>query len=211
MPRCGQLAPQARLVDSSAHRRVQKYPLVPARLAKRTSGTIGRVIQRGFAPVIIEVAAPDFPEAAEILRDYLGEMISRYYARVPSDAEINRHLGPRHDSDDLVEPTGVLLLARSGGDGASRPVGCVGLRRLDEHTRELTRMFVRPEARGEGIAALLLAAVEQRARTDGASVIRLNTRKDLVEARALYAKHGYREIPRYGDDPLADHWFEKKL
>ncbi len=98
-----------------------------ARLGKlvRTSGTIGRVTQKRFAPVIIEVVAPDFPEAAEILRDYLGEMISRYYGRVPSDAEINRHLGPRHDSDDLVEPTGVLLLARSADDGAPRPVGCV--------------------------------------------------------------------------------------
>ena len=177
----------------------------------RASGTIGRVTQKRYAPVTIEVVAPDFPEAAEILRDYLGEMISRYYGRVPSDAEISRHLGPRHGSDDLVEPTGVLLLARSAGDGPPRPVGCAGVRSLDEHTRELTRMFVRPEARGEGIAALLLAEAEQRARADGASVIRLNTRKDLVEARALYAKHGYREIPRYGDDPLADHWFEKKL
>lgn len=191
---------------------VSHQPLF-ARLGKlvRTSSTIGRVTQKRYAPVIIEVVAPDFPEAAGILRDYLGEMISRYYGRAPSDAEINRHLGPRHDSDDLVEPTGVLLLARSADDGAPRPIGCVGLRRLDEHTRELTRMFVRPEARGEGIAALLLAAVEQRARADGASVIRLNTRKDLVEARALYAKYGYREIARYGDDPLADHWFEKKL
>lgn len=92
-----------------------------------------------------------------------------------------------------------------------RPVGCVGLRRLDARTRELTRLFVRPGARGAGVAALLLAAAEQRARADGASVIRLNTRSDLVEARALYAGHGYREIPRYGDDPLAGHWFEKKL
>jgi GNAT superfamily N-acetyltransferase len=72
-------------------------------------------------------------------------------------------------------------------------------------------MFVRPEARGTGVAAMLLAAAEQRARADGASVVRLNTRNDLVEARALYAKHGYQEIPPYGDDPLAEHWFEKKL
>jgi hypothetical protein len=25
------------------------------------------------------------------------------------------------------------------------------------------------------------------------------------------AKHGYQEVPRYSDDPLAEHWFEKKL
>jgi GNAT superfamily N-acetyltransferase len=147
-----------------------------------------------------------------MLRDYLSEMISRYYGRPTDDTEISQHLGAGHGSDDLVEPTGVLLLAQGAdGEAQPRPIGCVGLRRLDEQTRELTRMFVRPEARGAGVAALLLAAAEQRARADGASAIRLNTRNDLIEARALYAKHGYQEIPRYGDDPLAEHWFEKKL
>jgi GNAT superfamily N-acetyltransferase len=167
--------------------------------------------QRGFARVMIEVAAPDLPDAAEILREYLGEMISRYYGRPTDEAEIDRHLGAGHGSDDLVEPGGVLLLARRAHAGAERPLGCVGLRRLDDRTRELTRIFVRPEARGAGVAALLLAAAERRARADGASAIRLNTRGDLIEARALYARHGYREIPRYGDDPLAEHWFEKEL
>lgn len=178
----------------------------------RTTGRIQRVSQKRSAPVTIQAAALDLPAAAEILRDYLGEMISRYYGRPADDAEISRHLGAGHGSDDLAEPTGVLLLAQSADGGArSRPVGCVGLRRLDEQTRELTRLFVRPEARGAGVGALLLAAAEQRARADGASVIRLNTRHDLIEARALYAGHGYEEIPRYGDDPLAEHWFEKKL
>jgi hypothetical protein len=27
----------------------------------------------------------------------------------------------------------------------------------------------------------------------------------------LYAKHGYAEIPRYGDDEFGDHWLEKAL
>ncbi|HEV7899165.1 MAG TPA: hypothetical protein VGP31_15120 [Planosporangium sp.] len=39
----------------------------------------------------------------------------------------------------------------------------------------------------------------------------LETRHDLVEARNLYAKHGYVEIPPYFDDPYAEHWFEKRL
>ena len=161
-------------------------------------------------PVRIETAAPDLPAAAEILREYLGEMISRYHGRPADSAEIDKHLGAGHGSDDLVEPTGILLLAL-GEDGDGRPVGCVGLRRLDEQTRELTRMFVRPDARGTGVAAALLAAAEQRAWADGAAVIRLNTRSDLVEARALYAKHAYREIPRYSADPMAEHWFEKRV
>ncbi|WP_433678021.1 GNAT family N-acetyltransferase [Nocardia sp. CA-119907] len=72
-------------------------------------------------------------------------------------------------------------------------------------------MFVRPDARGEGRAAELLGCAESAARELGTRAIRLNTRKDLVEARALYTKHGYVEIPPYCNNPLADHWFEMTL
>ncbi|MGF6887237.1 GNAT superfamily N-acetyltransferase [Nocardia sp. GAS34] len=161
----------------------------------------------GSAPWTVEPAEPRSPEAAAILRLYLAEMISRYYGRPTDDAEIDRHLADGYDSDDLTPPTGLLLLARRTGTA----VGCVGLRRLDARTLELKRMFIRPDARGDGGAAELLASAELAARELGAHAIRLTTRNDLVEARALYAKHGYAEIPPYGDDPLADHWFEKKL
>ena len=156
---------------------------------------------------VVEAAAPSEPEAAAVLRDYLAEMISRYYGRETDEAEIDRHLRAGHDSDDLVPPTGLLLLARRSGT----VVGCVGLRRVDAATAELTRMFVRPDARGEGGAVLLLAAAERNARELGVRSIRLNTRGDLVEARGLYARHGYVEVPAFGDDPFAEYWFEKVL
>jgi hypothetical protein len=41
--------------------------------------------------------------------------------------------------------------------------------------------------------------------------IRLDTRTDLVEARTLYAKHGYAEIDAYHDGLYAEHFFEKWL
>jgi GNAT superfamily N-acetyltransferase len=165
------------------------------------------VTGNGSAPWSVEPTEPRSPEAATVLRLYLAEMISRYYGRPTDDTEIDRHLADGHDSDDLIPPTGLLLLARRSGE----TVGCVGLRRLDTRTLELTRMFVRPDARGDGGGAELLAAAELAARELDAHAIRLTTRNDLVEARTLYATHGYSEIPPYGDDPLADHWFEKKL
>ena len=164
-------------------------------------------VDTGNGAWVVEVAAPSEPEAAAVLRDYLAEMISRYYGRETDDAEIDRHLRAGHDSDDLVPPSGLLLLARRSGT----VVGCVGLRRVDDATAELTRMFIRRDVRGEGGAALLLAAADRHARELGVRSIRLNTRGDLVEARALYAKHGYVEVPPFGDDPLAEYWFEKVL
>jgi hypothetical protein len=42
--------------------------------------------------------------------------------------------------------------------------------------------------------------------------MRLDTRKDLIEARGLRAEHGYAETPQYNAvNPYNDHWFEKKL
>jgi GNAT superfamily N-acetyltransferase len=147
------------------------------------------------------------PESDALLRRYYTELIIRYYDRPTDDAEVTAVMAEM-PSDDLARPTGEFLVARREG----APVGCAGLRVLDATTAELTRMYVGPEVRGQGVAALLIAAVERIAADGfGAARVRLDTRKDLVEARALYAKHGYVEIERYNDSGLADHWFEKKL
>ena len=45
----------------------------------------------------------------------------------------------------------------------------------------------------------------------GVVTLRLDTRSDLTEARRLYARHGYREVPAFSQGPYADHWFEKTL
>lgn len=147
------------------------------------------------------------PESAALLRRYYSELIVRYYGRPTDEAELSAVLA-EEPSDDLTPPTGEFLVARRDGE----PAGCAGVRVLDASTVELTRMYVTPEARGQGAAGLLIAAAERLARdTFGAAAVRLDTRKDLVEARALYAKHGYAEIPAYNDGKYADHWFEKKL
>jgi GNAT superfamily N-acetyltransferase len=71
-------------------------------------------------------------------------------------------------------------------------------------------MWVDPAARGLGIAQRLLDAIEQQAVALGLRTLRLDTNRSLVEARALYLRNGYREIPAYNQNPYAHHWFEKK-
>ena len=41
--------------------------------------------------------------------------------------------------------------------------------------------------------------------------MRLDARGDLIEARAMYARLGYREVPRFNEHPYVEHWFEKRL
>ncbi|MEU4531971.1 GNAT family N-acetyltransferase [Micromonospora ureilytica] len=148
---------------------------------------------------------PDHPDAVLLLREYMTEMVVRYHRRPARPGEVDAALAEM-PSDDLTAPSGLLLLAHLGDDLA----GCAGLR-WQPGWAELTRVFIRPGQRGAGGGAALLAAVEERARAAGADRIRLDTRHDLVEARALYARHGYAEIPAYSRGPYAEHWFEKRL
>ncbi|MBP1783447.1 GNAT superfamily N-acetyltransferase [Micromonospora sp. HB375] len=151
------------------------------------------------------VVRPEQPDATLVLREYMAEMVRRWYGRPEQPGEVDAALA-EDPSDDLVPPSGLLVLARRDG----RLAGCAGLRWQPDWA-ELTRVYVRPEHRGAGGGAALLAAVEAYAVGGGATRIRLDTRSDLVEARALYARHGYREIPAFTSGPYAQHWFEKSL
>lgn len=146
------------------------------------------------------------PDAVAVLRAYLDDVASRYYGRQATDEEIDRALA-EDPSDHLDPPTGLFFVARDGGE----VVGCVGVKIVDARITELTRMFVKASARGRGWGSRLLLTAEAVARRTGAQVMRLDTRSDLVEARALYARHGYREVEPVEERLYADHWYEKNL
>ncbi|RRO18045.1 N-acetyltransferase [Saccharopolyspora rhizosphaerae] len=154
----------------------------------------------------IRAEAVDGPLALSLLREYTEEVASRYHGRPVTRAEVDEALAEDPD-DGLHPPAGVFLVARDG-PGA---VGCAGLRALAPGIAELKRMYVRPAARRRGLGGVLLDAVEERATSLGHRTIRLDTRSDLVEARKLYAQHGYHEIPAYNHARYASHWFEKHL
>lgn len=156
----------------------------------------------GRAPRPHWVVTPEPVEATSLLRDYFTDVASRYYGRPATEAEVDAALA-EDPSDDLAR----FLVGRR--DGA--PGGCVGLRLIGPGVAELTRMFVRPSARRTHGGHALLAAAEDAALDLGAHTMRLDTRHDLTEARALYAAHGYAEIPAYSHGPYADHWYEKRL
>ncbi|GAB3707659.1 GNAT family N-acetyltransferase [Amycolatopsis oliviviridis] len=153
-----------------------------------------------------EVTPVDHPDAARLLREYLDEIASRFYERQVTDEELDAAI-EKHHSRDLAPPTGAFLLAWRDGVLA----GCAGLRVPTPGITELTRVFLRKSERGKGGAALLVAAAEDVARGLGATLIRLDTRDDLVEARALYARLGYETVEPFNEDPFAHHYFAKSL
>ena len=75
----------------------------------------------------------------------------------------------------------------------------------------MPRVFVSGGRRGGGGPRRLGRPAEGPARPLGAARLVLDTRADLTEARALYARLGYEETAPHNDDMYADHWFGKDL
>ncbi|MFF4392376.1 GNAT family N-acetyltransferase [Streptomyces sp. NPDC001552] len=146
------------------------------------------------------------PDATALRRAYYAEVAGRYWDRQVTEAEIDQGLLDFPD-DGLTPPTGRFVVGRLDGE----PLACGGIRLIDPRTAELTRVYVDRRARGTGGGTALLEVLEAEGRALGAERVRLDTRSDLVEARTLYARHGYAEIPAYNSGPYADHWFEKRL
>jgi ribosomal protein S18 acetylase RimI-like enzyme len=154
----------------------------------------------------ITVVSPAAGEARQILRAYFGDVAARYYGRQATEDEVAAAM--RDDpSDDLELPGGLLVVARGQGS----VLGCAGLRLLPGRIAEVTRVFVVPSARRRGLGSRLLDCLEDHARQHQVGLLRLDTRSDLIEARRLYARHGYRQAPPFSRGPYADYWYEKAL
>lgn len=95
-------------------------------------------------------------------------------------------------------PSGALLLAYA----ETKAIGCAGIRKLDDATAELKRMYIRGEYRGYGIGVQMLEQSLQKAKELGYKKIRLDTLKTMEKAKALYRSFGFYEIPSYRYNPL---------
>ena len=96
--------------------------------------------------------------------------------------------------DELEAPGVLFFVARTAAGAAVVPLH-QGER---VPTAELKRMFVHPDARGEGVAGRLLDAAESAALAGGIRRMVLETGPLHVAALAFYRAHGYSEIPLFG-------------
>lgn len=163
------------------------------------------MIQSSHA-VTVAAVSPEGAQASGLIREYFEDILSRAHGRRATDAEIDTALDNAPD-DGLAPPHGVFLVARQG----EAAVACAGMLLLPPDTAEVRRVYTAPAARGQGIGSLLLHELEARARELGVTRMRLDTRDDLVEARRMYSRHGYEEVPAFNDDPHVDHWLAKSL
>jgi putative acetyltransferase len=105
------------------------------------------------------------------------------------------------------KPLGALILAYH----SEIPVGCAGIREIDNSTAELKRMFVKPEYRGMKIGYNLMILALEKAKEMNYQKIRLDSLETMKEARKLYDSFGFYEIGPYRFNPLPGPVFMEKL
>ncbi len=106
------------------------------------------------------------------------------------------------DISSLTQPNVLFAVARAT-DGA--PLGCAAIV-VTPAFGEVKRMYVRPTARGQGVARRLLETLEDAARGQGCRSLMLETGPTMPEALALYERLGYKHRGAFGDypeDPLS--------
>ena len=141
----------------------------------------------------------DDPASVELRGAQRAELAIRYET---DDSEP----GPAPSASDIT----VFYVAY---DDDGTPLGCGGLRTLDESHGEVKRMFVHPDHRGSGVSSAILSTLEADAARRGWDRLVLETGNRQPDAIRFYQREGYTRIPNFGhyEHNAASLCFEKPL
>ena len=137
------------------------------------------------APFSISAEASDSPDSLRLIVA-LDDLLNGLYVIENNFLEVS--------ADEFEAGHGTFLVAREAGIA----VGCGGVRLISPEVAEVKRMFVVPATRRRGIAALILAALEEWAVQAGADKVVLETGFRQPTAMRLYERVGYVEVPGLG-------------
>ena len=136
-------------------------------------------------------------QVRDLIRDFLRwhlyrheedkELINEYFNHLDFEEELASLPGK------YAAPGGSLLLASID----SEPAGCVALRKIDDRTCEMKRMFVYDQFKGKGVGNALAKAIIEEAHRIGYSVMKLDTSFRQIEAQKLYQKFGFLKTEPY--------------
>jgi ribosomal protein S18 acetylase RimI-like enzyme len=144
-------------------------------------------------------AGGDIPHVQQMLREYV-EWIGLDLAFQEIDAELDGMPG------DYAPPRGALFVAVEG----DRFLAMIALRPIEGTVAEMKRLYVRPEARGRGLARRLIARLCEEAKRLNYTELRLDTLPMMGDAQALYEAYGFVDIEPYYETPIAGTRFMSK-
>ncbi|HEY0260924.1 MAG TPA: GNAT family N-acetyltransferase [Lacisediminihabitans sp.] len=118
--------------------------------------------------------------------------------RAAQRAEIAERYGTPDSEPGIAPSAADMTVFVVAEDDEGSPIGCGGLRELDEAEAEVKRMFVRRESRGSGASTAILDRLESIARERGYSRLLLETGDRQPDAVRFYLRQGYTRIPNFG-------------
>jgi GNAT superfamily N-acetyltransferase len=153
----------------------------------------------------VETVPSHEPPATDLVEAMVAEVSEMY-------GPIDVPGAPTATPADLGPPGGAFVVVFDDhADSGGRAVAGGGLKRLDDEACEIKRMYVVPDARGRGLAKVLLEALENEARRLGYRIARLDTGAQQPAAQQMYERAGYAPIGNFNANPFASFWGEKAL
>lgn len=123
------------------------------------------------------------------------EMLEEYGRATQTDLSFQNF---EHELAALPFEYDPILVAWSDGG----PAGLVALRRIDDETCEMKRLYVRPPFRGKDIGGSLAKAIIAEAGRRGFRRMRLDTLPTMHDAIRLYESLGFTDIDPYRYNPV---------
>ena len=144
-------------------------------------------------------------EHLDHVRNLINSFLKWHLKRHLEDIDlINEYFDPKDFEEELAslpgkysKPEGSLLLAFYN----NQPAGCVALKKINDHSCEMKRMFVYPEFHGKGIGHALAKAIIDEAKKIGYSSMKLDTSIRQMEAQKLYQGFGFKNTEAYYELP----------
>ena len=147
--------------------------------------------------IVIRPMEPD--DVAEAKRMMLTVSAGIFDPDHPAATFINRYGAALGDVDDFQRqygpPGGTFLVALDG----DQIIGTGAIRRLDDETAEMRRMWLLPDYHGRGIGYRLAEELFTFARAAGYRRVRLSTSDVQRRAIRFYERLGFYPIERYRD------------
>ncbi len=122
---------------------------------------------------------PHFKDLVKLLDSYLSKI----------DGDEHSFYSQYNSLDHLKN---CIVLYKNG-----LPVGCGAIKRFDEDSFEIKRMFTHPTARGYGVASQIVGELEKWALEEKATRLVLETGRRMPDAIALYSRLGYTKMDNY--------------
>ena len=135
--------------------------------------------------ITITQQRPDTPEAQALIEELETYLASLYPIEARYGLSVAR----------LLEEQVAFFVLRVD----HLPAGCGGVKFYGKAYAELKRMYVRPGYQGQGLGQMILAHLEEHARSLGIPIMRLETGIYQESAIRLYERMGYHQRPSFAD------------